>query len=427
MSGNAAETAVQPSARQSRGVVPWVRWAGPVVLVVALLTHLVVYLRWPDFALQIDVLVYRFGGLRVLDGLDLYAIGRNGAPDDLLFTYTPFAALVFVPLGLINDYSAQVLALSVMPLLGFYAVWRMLTYLGLSAAKGLWSLVALLVGLLSWIEPIRLSVQLGQINLLILAVVTADLLAPRHRKWAGVGIGLVAGIKLTPAIFIVYLFLIGRIRAAVVATATLVTTVLIGFAVLPSESSYYWFGRAFENVNRIARDPSVSTSLRGLFLRLDWPPAVATVLGVALMAVTLAVAVLAYRRNEALLGIALVGMASAAVSPFSWSHHWVWFAPVAVHLGYRAYVLRSRTSAWMLWLSWALLAAWFTTLKGKTPESGILSWRPGGVLNEIIPSAYLFVFLAALVTTALWLPRISQAKEPDPPAVPDSPQVIGAT
>ncbi len=426
MSGNAAETAVQSADRQSRGVVPWVRWAGPLVLVAAVLTHFAIYLHWPDFALQIDVLVYRFGGLRVLDGLDLYAIGRNGAPDDLLFTYTPFAALVFVPLGLIGDYSAQVLALTVMPLLGIYAVWRMLTYLGLSASKGLWSLVALLVGLLAWLEPIRLSVQLGQINLLILALVTADLLAPRHRKWAGVGIGLVAGIKLTPAIFIVYLALVGRIRAALVATATLATTVLIGFLVLPSESSYYWFGRAFENVKRITRDPSVSTSLRGLFLRLDWPPTVATVLAVALMAVSLAVAVLAYRRNEALLGIALVGMASAAVSPFSWSHHWVWFAPVAVHLGYRAYVLRSRTSAWTLWLSWALLAAWFTTLQGKTPEGGIVSWRPGGLLNELLPSTYLVAFLATLIATAQWLRRTSPAKEPDSPTVPDSPQVIGA-
>jgi alpha-1,2-mannosyltransferase len=68
-----------------------------------------------------------------------------------------------------------------------------------------WTLTALLVGLCLWLEPVRYSIQLGQINLVILAVVVAELLGSPERKWAGVGIGLVAGIKLTPAIFLIYL------------------------------------------------------------------------------------------------------------------------------------------------------------------------------------------------------------------------------
>lgn len=79
----------------TRRVARWITWGGPLVLAIALLLHAIVFIHWPTYALQIDVLVYRFGGTRVLDGLDLYSIGRNGEIDDLLFTYTPFAALVF--------------------------------------------------------------------------------------------------------------------------------------------------------------------------------------------------------------------------------------------------------------------------------------------------------------------------------------------
>ncbi|KAA8939188.1 MAG: DUF2029 domain-containing protein, partial [Mycobacterium sp.] len=66
-----------------------------------------------------------------------------------------------------------------------YAVRRMLTAMGLAGSDGLWSLTALLVGLVIWLEPVRLSLQLGQINIVILSMVTADLLGNAQRKWAG--------------------------------------------------------------------------------------------------------------------------------------------------------------------------------------------------------------------------------------------------
>lgn len=374
-------------------------------LAVALLLHVLVYVHWPTYFLQIDVLVYRFGGQRVMDGLDLYSIGRNGDLDDLLFTYTPFAALVFTPLAFISDQAAQVLSLIVFPSLLVFSIWRMLASLSVSAKAGMWGLLALLVGLLSWLEPVRLSVQLGQINLLILAAVTVDMLAPKRAKWAGIGIGIVAGIKLTPMIFILFLFLVGRIRAAIVALLTLLATILAGFALLPSASHYYWIDRSFEKISRITRDPSASTSVGGLFLRLGLPSAAGTILSVLIAVVSLAVAVMAYRRGYLLLAMAIVGMASAAASPFSWSHHWVWFVPLVVYLGYRGYVLGKRASAITMWAFCVAFAAWFTSLRGKTPDSGMLSLRPGGVLNEIIPSVYVFVHVAVVCITWFWLRR----------------------
>jgi alpha-1,2-mannosyltransferase len=386
-------------------VPTWVLRGGPIVLAVALLLHLLVYIFFPTYFLQIDVLVYRFGGVRVLHGLDLYSIGRNGETDNLLFTYTPFAALAFVPLAFLNDPVTQVLMLIADWALLTGVVYFTLRYFGVTRSDGLRSLTMLLVGLLSWLEPIRLSVQLGQINVLTLVVVMAGVLAPARRRWAAVGIGVVAGIKLTPMIFIVYLALLRKWRAACVAAATLAATFLLGFALLPAASKFYWIDRGFDDVKRITTTPDQSTSIRGLFMRLHYSTGLAMVLAVVVMALSLWVAVIAHRRGYGVLAVAIVGMASAAASPFSWSHHWVWFVPLVIHLGYRGYILHSRLSAWTMWGFCLLFAAWFTSLTGRTPNSSLLSLRPGGIWNALIPSTYVFVLLITLVATAIWLRR----------------------
>ena len=383
----------------------WVRVFGPVVLLVALLAYAGMYLRWPSLATQVDLLVYRFGAGRVLAGQDLYSIGLTGDPRTLLFDYTPFAALCSLPLTLVTSPAAQVIGLVVNAALLVYVVRRTLVRLGVTTSTGLWSVGALLTGLLCWLEPVRLSLQLGQVNLLILAVVVVDLLGPDARRWAGVGIGVVAGVKLTPALFVVYLVLTGRRRAAVVATVTFAATVVLGFMVLPRDSGYFWLRGGFDDVARITSDPVANTSLKGLLVRMHLTGAPTVAATAALALVALAVAVLAWRRGQAVLGVAVVGMASAALSPFSWSHHWVWVVPLVAHLGHRAYVVGSRSALVALWLSWAVFAGWVVRTTGDTPETGLLSLRSGGWWDVVIPAAYLAGFVVVLVATAWWLRR----------------------
>ena len=378
---------------------------GPAVLTIALGIYAAAYLRWPSLAGQVDLQVYRFGAAQVLAGHDLYATGLTGNPRTLLFDYSPFAALSFLPLALVTPLTAQILGLAANAVLVAYVVLRLLRGAGLTAATGLWGVGALLIGLVAWLEPVRLSLQLGQVNLVILAVVVADLLSPEGRRWAGVGIGLVAGIKLTPALFIVYLLLLGRRRAALVASATFAGTVALGFVVLARDSSSFWLRRGFDDVVRISSDPVANTSLRGLFVRLHWPPGAATVVALALGVAALAIATLAWRRGHRVLGVAVVGMATDAVSPFSWSHHWVWVVPLVVHLGHRAFVLGSRWSLVALGLTWATFAGWFVSAAGDTPEMGLLSIRPGGDWDVWLPAAYLLVFVTVLAATVWWLRR----------------------
>ncbi|MDP9167853.1 MAG: glycosyltransferase 87 family protein, partial [Actinomycetota bacterium] len=384
----------------------WARIYGPVVLLVALITYVAMYVRWPSLAGQVDLLVYRFGAARVLAGQDLYSVGLTGNPHTLLFDYPPFAALCSVPLALVPGPVAQVVGLVGNLALVIYVVRRCLVRLGMTTEAGLWGVGALVTGLVLWLEPVRLSLQLGQVNLVILAVVVADLLGSDGRRWAGIGVGIAAGLKLTPALFIVYLLLTGRRRAAAVASSTFAATVLLGFAVLPRDSAYFWLRGGFADVARITTDPIANTSLRGLFVRLHLDGAPSTAVTALLVLLALAVAVLSWRRGHQVLGIGIAGMSAAAASPFSWSHHWVWLVPLVAHLGHRAYVVRSRSAMAAVWVCSAVFAGWVVVTRGDTPETGLLALRPGGAWsawNVVIPAAYLLGWVIVVAGTAWWL------------------------
>src|SRR5580693_793855 len=107
-------------------------------------------------------------------------------------------------------------------------------------------------------EPVQQTLALGQVNLLLMLLVVADLLTGgalvpggRTRWWHGFGIGIAAGVKLTPLIFIPYLLLIRKYRQAATATAVFAATVALGYAILPRDSRTYWADGLFLKANRI--------------------------------------------------------------------------------------------------------------------------------------------------------------------------------
>jgi alpha-1,2-mannosyltransferase len=322
----------------------------------------------------------------------------------MLFDYTPFAALCFLPLIVLGPLAVVVVGLVVNVFCIGYVIRRMLVVAGVTTAAHLWGLTALLMAPILWLEPIRLSLQLGQINLVVMALVIADVVSPATRRWAGIGIGIAAGIKLTPALFIVFLLATGRARAAATAAATFVATVVAGFVLLPADSREFWLQGRFHDVRRISSDPLANTSLRGLLLRLHWLTGWDSAAAIVLAMVGVAIAAVAARRGQVLLAVAIVGMTTAAVSPFSWSHHWVWFTPLLVHLGVRGYVHGSRGAAAALWLLAATLGGWFVASRSDPPQSGLMSLRHPGLWDQLLPAAYLLVFFLVLGSSAwaLW-------------------------
>jgi alpha-1,2-mannosyltransferase len=262
----------------------WLLPAGIVLLAVALalyLADLVTHLSY--MAAMRDLVVYGDGGLIVRHIAPAYD-GHRAAPlydwtgsRGVQFTYPPFAAVVFaVASALPWTVLRWAMTLASMAAFGL-SLWLTFGALGYrSRPAARLGATAGISGLALLTEPVQQTLGLGQVNLLLMLLITADLLTGgaltpggRTRWWHGIGIGIAAGVKLTPLIFIPYLVLIRRYRQAAVAAATFAVTVALGYAILPRDSGDYWADRLFLNASRIVfLGTRGNQSLRGIAVRL---------------------------------------------------------------------------------------------------------------------------------------------------------------
>jgi alpha-1,2-mannosyltransferase len=250
------------------------------------------------------------------------------------FTYPPFAALVMSPMALLGWHPTIVASI----LLSLVAAGLLLRWLvGPMAERHGWErwyAVALAACLCALFGPLRDTFSYGQVNVLLMALVFADaqLLMTGRTRWAGIGIGLATAIKLTPAIFIVYLWLTGRWRAARLATGVALGATILAAAVAPVESRVFWT-EAIWNTDRIGSLAYVSNqSLRGVLARLD--PSAGHGVWALLVVAVLAVWVVRVRRamaqGDELAGFALTAIAGCLISPVTWVHHLVWLIPAVI-------------------------------------------------------------------------------------------------
>ncbi len=338
----------------------------------------------------VDLLVYQFGGQAVLDGASVYESDEpvTGYP----FTYPPFAAVVMVPLAPLPAWFAAALwtGASVAALAGVVVVVR--RALGRPAPG--W-LVALLTGGALALEPVWQNLTFGQVNLLLMLAVLVDLVGPQ-RRWSGVLVGIAAGVKLTPLVFVVLLVLVGRRTAAGRAVLTFVGTVAVGFVVMPGSSATYW-ADGLVDAGRVG-PPALAhnQSAYGALTRLlDGPPSTWLWLAVAapLALAAIVVAVGWWRRGDRVLGTCLGAIAMLLASPVSWSHHWVWAVPIALALWERS---RWAGAAWTI-VFVARPVVW--PPYGERREYG---WSP---LEHVVGNAYLLAALVICVWAAVALGR----------------------
>ncbi|MFJ4628439.1 glycosyltransferase 87 family protein [Streptomyces sp. NPDC088847] len=243
------------------------------------------------------------------------------------FTYPPFAAVSMAPMGYLGLGAAIVAAL-LLNLVALGVVLRILAGPGWRRYGWFgWALVACGLALF---EPLRDTFSFGQVNLLLLALVLGDcwLLSTGRSRWAGVGIGLAAAIKLTPALFIGLLLLARRWKAAAVATAVALGATGLAALVVPDASKFYWT-RAMWDTTRVGRLDYVSNqSLQGVLARLGetgrplWAAAVVLVLAVWALRARRAIVV-----GDWTAAFALTGLTACLISPITWVHHLVWLLP----------------------------------------------------------------------------------------------------
>jgi alpha-1,2-mannosyltransferase len=351
-------------------------------LAIALAAYIADVLGHPrhDMLAWFDLGVYKDAGLLVRHApATIYSWQLQPG---IRYTYTPFAALLFAGASLLPwavlTWLMTVASIVVLPAaawitfgaLGWSGRNRAVVTLGLSA-------VAL------WSEPVQRALHLGQIELLLMLLIIWDLCQPDRRWWKGAGIGLAAGIKLVPLIFIPYLVLTGRLRQAAVATATFAVTIVIGFVFLPQASVKWWLTGYFMHPGKVGSIGSpVNQSLLGLLTRSIGTLPAATPVWQGVIVVVgvlgLGAATVLHRAGRPVQGWAACALTGLLVSPVSWDHHWVWIVPILAILADLAVRARgaARTRYWTLTVILVVIfGAWpahWTGPKAFVPEKGLL-------------------------------------------------------
>jgi alpha-1,2-mannosyltransferase len=342
-----------------------------------------------------DLNVYLWGGHAVTRDALLYQAQVTAH----WFTYPPFAAVLFAPLAAVGVVTARV-AWEAASVAAF--AWACMTTLKLASYRASRTVIAGVVLLGLALEPVYHTLYLGQVNLFLLALVLTDVWRVSRGRPAGIGVGLAAAIKLTPAIFVVLFLLTRRTRAALTAAATFACCVLIGFLIAPDASRIYWL-HLFYDTKRVGAPYISNQSPFGAAIRIlggaahvgAWYPLVPLTAAVAGLAVATSLA----RHHDWLGAAATTGTTGLLVSPISWTHHWVWIVPALVVLVRGG--TRSKIAAVCGYALFVAAPLWWTPSSGGRGEYGF----HGGV--TLVANCYLVAGIAFLVHMAV---RAHQAR-----------------
>ena len=404
------------------------------VLPVMLTVGLAAWLHgWP---LGVDSSVYHAGAALFLHGRSPYDVSDLGYLHQS-FTDPPAAALLFAPLGVLPAQlawavmaSASVLALTLVIRVAVARVpyWRF---------PAGWS-VLLLTGAMLCLLPVDHTIGLGQVNLLLMAMVTVDALvvALRGSRWGGLLTGIAAAVFLVPLIFVPHLFLTGKRAAAAQAFALFAGLQALALIIAPQDCTY-WTTYVFQ-INRIghAQIPD-NQSLAGLIERVTdvsaWSVYAAWAIGAALAVPALVLMLHYHRRGQNLTALCVTAGYGLLLAPISWRPTWVWVVPAMVAL-LSWLQLTWRRTAWRgrgRWQRWAGVSAAIAIVAvfTSTPVSRTTQQRPrtlSPVWFFILSNPYVLATTAiALILGVCWLrrTRISPIGEPDKDAAAGAAQM----
>lgn len=271
-----------------------------------------------------DLHVYVVAVTALVHGGSLYGLHAGEAAR---FTYPPFAGLAFFPMAYLPEPLTRVLW-TLLTIAAVVALCRVVAA-HLPRRLGPVSIVwPLLTALVLASKPVQSNLWFGQISVFLTLAVTVDVLALQGRHGQGLLTGIAAAIKLTPLVFIPYLWLVGRRRAAVMAAGAFVLATGIAIALTPSNSHAYWFHYVVHESAALPLANNGNQSIYALLLREGLHGSVLTGAWIGLAA-TLGCLGLwrsgkAWRAGQPLLSLAMAGCVAILASPISWTHHQLW-------------------------------------------------------------------------------------------------------
>lgn len=234
-------------------------------------------------------------------------------------------------------------------------------------------LAALVLAVL--LEPVRATLRLGGVDLLLFGLVAADIVAlrrsawarsraawwpgppasrpPRSRlplaalrrgwatgAWAGVGTGVATALAVSPVIFIGYLVVSRQWRAATTAVATTVVLVAGSLLLVP--------GASWIDLDRAGPlESPANQSLAGVLARLYDSSTTPVLIWLSFAGLLVAVGMIrarsAHADGDEIAAFTLVGLTGAAVGPMTSPHELMWSLPAVLILVDAAARLRVTT------------------------------------------------------------------------------------
>jgi alpha-1,2-mannosyltransferase len=307
-----------------------VEFLPPMAVALLIMPYIIQYgklVPWQPSTIDLQVYVYAIKDM--LAGKDIFATTTPFW--HLYFIYPPLAAILMTPLAFGPYVFWQVVWTGGL-------VWAQQSVLKRCGAPRGWKLGLLGIAVVLAVEPIRTTLGYGQVNTILMALVVVDLLPDRpderRRVPQGILIGLAAAIKLTPALFVIFMFLIAKRRAAITAIISFAVFTGIGAILLFRETVVFFGGLSGGDTRTASPLYTGNQSLLGVFFRLDDSSRTTALVGLAVAGVLalLGCLVAAYwwRNEEKVFAVAIVGLTTCLASPLSWTHHYVWILPMGM-------------------------------------------------------------------------------------------------
>ncbi len=261
----------------------------PVLLLVsaAVLTAITI----PSPPNLVDFHVYMLGGAALDQPDSLYSFGYSAqSPNQPLpFLYPPFAAMVFWPLTWLPFPVAGLLWQLAILLAVYGIVWISQRLIGSGGHRSamLWT-----AGVI-WLEPVRITFNLGQVGVFLTLAV---LYAVYSRRWwvSGLLVGLAAGVKLTPAVTGLYFVGVRRWAAAAFSAVVFFCTIGLSYLVVGNQVPHF-FTDVMGDMTRIPIGIAINQSWRGGLSRIVGHDVGQGALVLTAIALTAVLAVLAWR------------------------------------------------------------------------------------------------------------------------------------
>lgn len=269
----------------------------------------------------LDVGVFRDAGNAFRHGHPLY----DGFPSrsGYAFIYPPFAAVLFLPLTVGGELFMDI-------------VWNATI---IACVVGILAMACHRLGMKDWLfwavtlggfatclDIIQANLYFGQINVFLVFLVTADVLGYTPKPLRGLGIGLAAGVKITPAAYAI-IFLVRKDWWSLGRSAGFFfITVILGFFARASESVDFWTKYFFETDRGGRVDCPHNQGLGGLLSRgplsVDAVGTLTPFIFVAFAAATIYVAYQLEKHNRSVEALFLVVLGISIGGPYAVAHHW---------------------------------------------------------------------------------------------------------